>query len=284
MARTTTTGRLGGADEHPRTPTGHLLDRFPYVRAGTGERTLAVLPGFGDAMFDGTYPPGTSWPLRWYFRQFVDDYAVYVLSRPRSLPADATIPEMADDYATALDALPGPTDVLGISMGGMIGIELAVRHPEVVDRLVVTSSGIRLADDARPAVERLLALARDRDWAAIRARLADAMFADWRRVAYPTTVLTVGRLVMPRPADPDDVTTSLEAILAYDGSDTAPRIEHPTLVIAGTDDPYFTESIQRETADGIDDAELSLIQGGRHGAFHERKSTFDARVRAFLAT
>jgi pimeloyl-ACP methyl ester carboxylesterase len=112
----------------------------------------------------------------------------------------------------------------------MNGMELAARHPDAVDRLVVTSSGLHVVDDARPAVERLLSLARDRDWAAIRARLADAMFADWRRVAYPASVLTVGRLVMPRPADPGDVTTSLEAILAYDGSDTAPRIETPTLV------------------------------------------------------
>lgn len=86
VARTSTTERAEPTDEHPRAPTGHLLDRFPYVRAGTGERTLAVLPGFGDAMFDGTYPPGTNWLLWGYFRRFVDDYTVYVLSRPRHLP------------------------------------------------------------------------------------------------------------------------------------------------------------------------------------------------------
>lgn len=283
VARTPTTARAEPGGDHPRAPIGHLLDRFPYVRAGTGERTLAVLPGFGDAMFDGTYPPGTNWLLWGYFRRYLDDYTVYVLSRPRHLPEGATISGLADDYATVLAALPGPTDVLGISMGGMNGMELAVRHPDAIDRLVVTSSGIHVADDARPAVERLLALARDRDWAAIRARLADAMFTDWRRVAYPASVLTVGRLFMPRPADPGDVTTSLEAILAYDGSETATEIETPTLVVGGTDDPYFPESVQRETTDAIAGSQLSLIDGGRHGAFHERKHTFDSRVRAFLA-
>lgn len=41
--------------------TGTLLDRFPYARAGRGPRTLVVLPGVGDAMFDGRYQPGAGW-------------------------------------------------------------------------------------------------------------------------------------------------------------------------------------------------------------------------------
>lgn len=262
--------------------TGLLQGAFPYVRVGSGPRTLAVLPGFGDAMFSGRYPPGAGPALAAYFYRYLDDHAVYLLSRPRGLPEEYTVEESAHRHAPLLADL-GPVDVLGVSMGGLVGQQLCVRHPEVVDRLVVVDSACRLAGEARPAVRELHRYATEHDWAAIRAELARGMFAGWRRVAYPPLVRTVGRVLQPRPAVPADVRVSLAAILAYDGCDRLDEIEHRTLVVGGDRDPYFTADLMRETAEGIPDARLSLVRGGRHGAFHERKWTFDRRVTRFLA-
>lgn len=64
---------------------GELLDRSPYVRVGDGPRTLVVIPGLDDAMFDGRYPAGSGWAFYWYFSRFVDEFTVYVVSRPRRL-------------------------------------------------------------------------------------------------------------------------------------------------------------------------------------------------------
>lgn len=110
------------------------------------------------------------------------------------------------------------------------------------------------------------------------------MFSDARRLAYPLTVLTVGRFLQPRPADQSDVPRSLELILAYDGRDTIAALEHPTLVFGGTADPYFTEPVQRKTAAALPDGQLTLIEGAKHGAFHERKPAFDRAVMDFLET
>ncbi len=264
----------------PTSETGHL-DGFPYVRVGDGPRTLAVLPGFGDAMFPGRYPSFVGPVLAAYFYRYLDEYAVYLLSRPRSLPEDYTVEDSADDHADVLASELGPVDVFGISMGGLIGQQLAVRHPDLVDRLVVADSACRLGEAGRDPVRRMLALARRRDWAGIRAELARGMFSDWRQFTYPPVIQTAGRFTLPRPADPDDVVVSLDAIFAYEGCDDLDGIEQPTLVIGGDEDPYFTADVQRESAEGIPDAELSLIPG-KHGAFHERKATFDRRVTAFL--
>ena len=108
------------------------------------------------------------------------------------------------------------------------------------------------------------------------------MFRHLRSVSYPPIIQTVGRFVLPRPADPDDVRISFEAILAYGGRDDPGKIEQPTLVIGGDRDPYFTAPLQQETAEGIPDSSLSLIPGAKHGAFHERKLTFDRRTTASL--
>ena len=259
---------------------GSLLDGLPYVRVGTGSRCLVVFPGLEDTMFSGRYPPGSGCVLRWYFVHLLGDYTVYLVSRQRGLPEGYSIADMADDYAAALAAELGPADVLGLSMGGMIAQELAVRRPELVERLALTNTGYRIADVE--AVERFLAYARDRDWAAIRAKLAAAMFADWRAVSYPPVLLTVGRFLQPRPADPRDVRVSLTAIRDFDAGDRLDGIESPALVFGGTADPYFPEPILRETAGGIPDATLDLVAGGKHAAFHEHKRRFDDALDAFL--
>jgi pimeloyl-ACP methyl ester carboxylesterase len=97
------------------------------------------------------------------------------------------------------------------------------------------------------------------------------MFSDWREMVYPQVAVTLGRVLAPKPADPDDVRISLAAARAYEGGDRLDDVAAPTLVFGGTDDPFFPESVLRETAAGIPEAELTLVRGGKHGAFHERK-------------
>lgn len=263
--------------------TGTLPGEFPYVRVGDGPRTLAVLPGFGDAMFTGRYPAVAAPILATYFRRYLDDHTVYLLSRPRGLPAGYTARESADDHARLFEDVLGPVDALGISMGGLVAQELAANRGDLVDRLVLASTACRLGDEGREPVRRMLAYAHEHDWAAIRSELSAGMFADWRRFAYPPLVQTVGRFVMPRPADPDDVVVSLELILEYDGCDHLAAVDAPTLVIGGARDPYFTEPAIHATAAGIADARLSIVSGGKHGVFHERKAIFDRRTTDFLA-
>lgn len=262
--------------------TGHVLDRFPYVRVGDGPRTLVVFPGLDDAMFDGEYPTVAGWLAQAYFSRLLDDHTVYVLSRPRGLSDGTTIADMADEYARALDGPLGAADVLGISMGGFVGQQLSRRHPELVERLVLANSGCRMAESGLEIVRRFLEYARDRDWARIRAELAEASFADYRTMSYPPFILSVGRFVLPTPADPDDVRVSLEAIREFDLTDRLGEVGSPTLVFGGTADPYFPEPILEETAAGIPDAELAAIPGAKHGAFHEHKYEFDDRLDAFL--
>src|SRR5688500_17418650 len=50
--------------------------------------------------------------------------------------------QMADDIAGLIRHLStGPADVFGYSMGGAAGIQVAIRHPELVRKLIVMSAG-----------------------------------------------------------------------------------------------------------------------------------------------
>ena len=275
-----------------RSDTGTLPGGHPYASVGSGSRALVVMPGFGDAMFSGRYPPFSGWALAPYFARYLDDYTVYVLSRPRGLPAGYDEDDAVASHESALEAIAAEhdgdgdrsgVDIVGISMGGLIGQALARRTPDLVDRLVIANSTCRLDEDARSTVRRFERYAYEGDWASIRSELAVAMFSDGRAVAYPLLLRSIGRFVQPRPAEPADVWRSLEFILEYDGCDRLAEIERPTLVFGGERDPFFTAEVARETADGLPNRRFELVPGAKHGAFHERKLAFDSAVRSFLA-
>ena len=264
--------------------TGHLLDSFPYVRLGDGQKQLVVIPGFGDSMFGGRYPPPVAWGLQSYFHRFVDDYTVHLISRPRGLPENYAIDDATEQYGQILDQLPSPVDILGISMGGFIAQELAARYPDLVEKLVISSSGHQVDDAGRPLVSRCKQLADQQRWTRLRSELSTTLYSyrDWRRYSLPPVIQTAGRFVLPRPAVPADVSRSLAAILDYDGAPTLGDIEAETLVIGGERDPFFPKPLLQETARGIPSAAVASIQGAKHGAFDERKRLHDRRVLSFL--
>lgn len=268
--------------------TGTLAGEYPYVRAGSASssRALAIFPGIGDALFSGRYPPGSGWTFGAYVARYTE-HAVYLVSRPRGLPAGYDPAAAAEGHARALEEITdregtGAVDVIGISMGGLIGQALARRYPETIDRLVLANSACRLDEGARDDVREFERDARERDWFSIRADLARAMFSDARSITYPPVIRTVGRATLPRPAVPADVRRSLEFVLAFDSREYLEGIEVPTLVFGGERDPYFTPAVVRETVDGLPNASVRLVPRAKHGAFHERKPTFDSCVSSFF--
>ena len=267
-----------------RSETGWLAGRHPYIRVGDGPQTLLVIPGLGDPMFDGSYDQFAARMAQATFRRYLEDYTVYVVSRPRGLPDGASIAEMAEDYARLVETeekLDRPS-VLGISMGGLIAQELARSRPESVDRLVVAVSGCRIAEESVQTVRRLRWHALEHEWIKIRSELLREMYTGRRRRFYPKLSDSVGRLRPPNPADARDVVVSTDAVLEYDGTDRLGEIEPRTLVIGGTEDPFFPEDILRETHAGLPDSQLAMFTEARHGAFLERKEGFDNWVMHFL--
>lgn len=269
-------------DARTATKTGQFADRYPYLRIGTGPKTLLAIPGLGDAMFDGEYGRRETWFFQRLFDRFLDEHTVYVVSRPRGLGDDEFIESMAQDYVRVLESDVGSASVLGLSMGGLIAQEVARDSPDLIERLVLGVSGCRLAATGRPIVRELRSLALDEEWVELRSRLYEEMFTGARGRLYPTLSRTAGRVQPPSPAVPGDVVTSLDALLEYDGSDHLDGIEPRTLVIGATEDPFFSESILRETHAGLPDSQLALYRDGKHGVFLEKRAGFTGWIERFL--
>jgi pimeloyl-ACP methyl ester carboxylesterase len=197
-----------------------------------------------------------------------------------------TIPLLADDTAGLLDALGiARADVLGVSMGGMIAQELALRHPQRVEKLVLVGTY------ARPDAKRRLLLQQWRDLARIGAPLEmlvrerllwtlqdetleqqdliDAMVEFFTRDGAPLTADVFAR--------------QCEACLSHDCADRLRQIRQRTLVLCGRHDALTPTKFHRELADEIPDAHLVTIGFGGHLVMAESAEHFNRTVLEFLA-
>jgi len=171
--------------------------------------------------------------------------------------APYSIPMMAGDTLRLMDALGiDRAHILGVSMGGRIAIEIAGRHPERVDRLVLISSAATGTGSLRLSLPARLM------WAAKRLRLLP-------RAAHPQTDHAYRHQVA--------------ASTSYDGAELLPKITAPTLLLHGRDDRSMPLAAAQATKTGIRGARLVVFEGGHMFALLSQRDVVVERVEAFLS-
>ena len=257
---------------------GYFRSGLPLNRIGHGPRPLVVVQGL---LFENKPQPRYALGPYSFLR---DRYTVFVVLRRPGMPHGYSMADMAADVATTIrQEFGGPVDVIGVSTGGSIVQHLAADHPDAVRRLVIHSSACVLSPAARGLQLRVAELASERRWTEAGELLVDAVVP--RRGipprARPLIVWPVSRLMswFGRPADPSDFIVTVLAEDAHDFHGRLREIAAPTLVVAGAEDPFYSEALFRETAAGIPGARLILYPGMGHPA-HGRRFAHD--VLAFL--
>jgi len=159
--------------------------------------------------------------------------------------ASLSMPELADLVAAALVSLaPTPCVAVGHSMGTQVVAELAVRHPELVDRVVLIAPTVNPAERSgwRQALRLLQDLAND-----------------------PPIVGLIGaRLYLQ--AGPRWYLRKLRTMLDHDIRALLPRIAQPTLVIRGEHDRVAPADWVEEVARTLPDGRLRIAEGKGHEA------------------
>ncbi|TFC52917.1 MULTISPECIES: alpha/beta fold hydrolase [Cryobacterium] len=260
--RTATTGTKISTDARAiARRTGTLLGGMPYLRFGTGT-PLVVLPGFGQnneptVGFERMFVSQTLMPLAANHR------ILRLTSRP-GLDPNSTMKEIARDYADALRLeFPGPVDVMGISTGGSIALQLAADHPDVVQRLIVVSAAYKLGPVGKEVQSRVA-----EEVAAGRPRRAGLeMFRTLGTSAF-TRWLSGGMGWLLGPAMLGKATPDMMAIIhAEDGfnlRDRLSEIDAPTLVVGGDRDGGYPVELFRQTAALIPNGRAIVYPGQGH--------------------
>ncbi|MBC9715909.1 3-oxoadipate enol-lactonase [Streptomyces sp. TRM66268-LWL] len=182
-------------------------------------------------------------------------------SSPASLiEAGASVGDLASLVLALADSLGIERfSYAGVSLGGAIGLHLAARHPDRIDRLAVLCSSAHFGDPQRWL-----------DRAALVRREGLESVAKTAPERWFTPGFTsAGLLDDHRAADPEAYAACCDALASYDLRGGLEPITAPTLLVAGREDPATPPAHLRELADSIGDSTLVEIPGASHLAVAE---------------
>jgi len=208
---------------------------------------------------------------------------VWWVNRRAGLPADVTMAAMARDYALGIRRwFQDPVDLLGVSTGGSVGLQLALDHPELVRRLVLVSSGCRLGPEGRRA-QRAMAtrLAKGDPRGAGQEMLGFLGTRPLGREVGSVLGWLLGPVMFRDGAS--DMCATIKAEDVFDLTDRLSGVRVPTLVVGGERDVPYGPGIFRETAQGMPNGRLLLYGGTGHMGV-QAKRRFAADVLGFLSS
>jgi 3-oxoadipate enol-lactonase/4-carboxymuconolactone decarboxylase len=142
----------------------------------------------------------------------------------------------------------------GVSLGGAVGLHLAVHHPERLSSLAVLCSSAHFGGEAlwRERAERVRR--EGLEW------LVESADARWFTAGF-----TAPRLVRDhREADPGAYAACCDALASFDLRDRLGDITVPTLLVAGRQDPATPPAHLREIADAVPSSTLVELPGASH--------------------
>ena len=241
-----------------------------YEVEGKGE-PLVMIMGFGSGI-EGWHYQAPFFAKRFKVVTF-DNRGVGKSDKPESLYTTVT---MADDAVHLMDHLGiEKAHIMGASMGGMIAQELAINHPERVNKLVLACTY------ARP-------LLRDTDGARLTGTPSERMNSiiglAFNKPLYRLVFGTLARLRSVPEGSPE--ATGIEgqsaAVMTHDTLDRLGSITAPTLVIVGTGDRLIDPSASELLSGKIPGAKLVKVKGGSHTFMVENRDEFNREVLNFL--
>ncbi|MGW0775513.1 bifunctional 3-oxoadipate enol-lactonase/4-carboxymuconolactone decarboxylase PcaDC [Streptomyces sp. NPDC054802] len=172
-----------------------------------------------------------------------------------------SVGELAERLLATLDQLGVQRfGYAGCSIGGAVGIELALRHPHRVATLALVAASPRFgtADEFRQRGVVVRTNGLDPMAHSAPERWFTAAFA----AAQPAIVEWAVQMV--RTTDPGCYIAACEALAAFDARAELARIGAPTLVVVGSEDQVTGPAEARTLVAGIPDARLALVPGASH--------------------
>ncbi|MEU3827944.1 alpha/beta fold hydrolase [Streptomyces sp. NPDC029080] len=209
---------------------------------------------------------GTTWHM-WdrQVPELAEQWRVFRFDLPGHGGAPAhpagSVAELTGRLLATLDALGVQRfGYAGCALGGAVGIELALRHPERLASLALVAASPRFgtADEFRQRG----VVVRTNGLDPIARTSPDRWFTGGFAAAQPA--ITEWAVQMVRTTDPGCYVAACEALAAFDVRAELGRVGVPTMVLVGSDDQVTGPAEARTLVAGIPDARLAVVPGASH--------------------
>lgn len=202
--------------------------------------------------------------------------------RSAAPPGPYTMAQLADDAAALIERLGvGPVVWVGMSMGGMVGQELALRHPSAVRALVLANTTSGYPPEAQAGWAQRIEGIRQGGLEAVVDGALQRWFHEGFRAEHPGTVALWRERVLA--CDPAGYIACCEAISQIDTTRRLPAIDVPALVIAGALDAGTPPAMATRIAQAVAGARLVVLPEASHLSVLEQPAAFAAALDAWLA-
>lgn len=250
-----------------------------YEIHGSGEPLLLIAGLASDSRSWAPILPA----LSSHFQVIIFDNRGSGQTRPMNIPLD--IPHMADDCKALLDHLHIPSaHLLGHSMGGMIAMECACRHPECVNKIIIAATA------AKPSARDIALI---QGWADTQCSgmAPEYWFKNFFYWIFTTRFFNNPAIVEaalqyalndPFPQSPKAFRHQVNAITEFDITNRLKDIHAPTLLIQGEQDIFFPPAQSRRELSPIHGLHSLIIPDAAHSIHLEAPGSFTDAVLSFL--
>ncbi|MDQ0672629.1 pimeloyl-ACP methyl ester carboxylesterase [Pseudarthrobacter siccitolerans] len=200
-----------------------------------------------------------------------------------------SIEAMADDAYTFINALGfGKIDIFAFTLGGMIAQDLALKHPNLLRKLVLTGTGPRGGKD----IDRVVGTTY---WDIFRATLTGSdpkefLFFNRNTTGKPAAKAFINRLKgrtvdRDKPISTRAFQTQLKAIQKFGRSAPADlsTLTHPTLIANGDNDRMIPSVLSEDLHRRIKGSDLIIYPDSGHGGIFQYHAKFAPAAVEFLA-
>ena len=239
-----------------------------------GGEKLVILPGLSVKSVMGAADAIAS-----AYSQLAEDRDVYLIERVKEVPEGYGISDMADDALRDFELLGiDRADIMGVSMGSMIALAMALKDPEKVSSLVLCSSASRVGSEYVPIFKEWKRLAESRD--------AGALGKAFGKAVYTPSFYEEYKEIIDASAEGADerefrsFAASVDAVLAFDVYEELGSIRCPVFVLGAGEDRVLGAKASHDMMEKLS-CKGYIYEGRGHGVYDEAPD-YRQRIKEFL--
>lgn len=240
-------------------------------------------------MIMGLGAPGDKWKhnyellSRWFWCIVPDNRGAGLSDKPEV--ESYTTEQMADDIIGIMDALDiKKAHVIGVSMGGAIAQQLALKAPKRVISLILTSTFASVSPAFKKALNLICDLKEDTDPAVLKQLNLWMTYGQYTQIHHPEKIekSIEEDAAYPYPMPVYAYKAQCGACLSHNTADRLHELKMPVLIAAGAKDLFMNIEKTMELVHGIPQAEFYLAPEGGHVHQWEYPGPYDSVVVGFL--
>lgn len=234
-----------------------------HIVFGNGEKNFVILPGLSAHSVMGLADA-----IAEAYKDFCEEYTVYVFDRAENIHEGYTVRDMAEDTAEAMRELHiEKADVFGASQGGMIAMYLAIDHPRMVNKLILGSTLAKPNATFNRIIDEWVRLAKAKDEMGLLESFADNVYSEATLKAYRETIISSNLGVSDEEYRRFAILA--EACKTFDCYGELSSIQCPVLVLGSRGDRVVTAEGSEQIAEALG-CEIYLYDAGYgHGVYDE---------------